>query len=69
MNIAKTKGPLRGRRSNLRAAREDRLVALHPACNNTRDSTELFHVGRSNVYRAWQRQRKRTAVQPEQDLV
>jgi len=60
MRVAKAKGRLRGRQPKLNARQEAHLVALHRAGeHSTAELGDLFGVGRSTVYRAIERDRRR----------
>lgn len=61
MKIAKAKGRLRGKKPKLSPKQEDHLVQLHNAGEHTiYEIAELFSVGRSTVYRALERARRKT---------
>ncbi|GAA2250918.1 recombinase family protein [Herbiconiux moechotypicola] len=58
MQIARSKGRLKGRRPKLSPAQERHLVALHTAGGHSiAELCELFGVGRATVYRAVERSR------------
>ena len=60
MKIAKAKGRLRGKQPKLSPRQEAHLVQLHAAGEHTMSEiAELFSVGRSTVYRALERARKK----------
>ncbi len=60
MRIAKAKGRLRGKQPKLSVKQEIHLVDLHAAGEHTMgEIAELFSVGRSTVYRAIERGKKR----------
>ena len=62
MKIAKAKGRLRGKQPKLSIKQETHLLELHDAGEHTMgEIAELFSIGRSTVYRAIERGRKRTA--------
>ncbi|MBT2535132.1 recombinase family protein [Arthrobacter sp. ISL-69] len=61
MKIAKAKGRLRGKKPKLSPRQEAHLVQLHSAGEHTMyELAELFSVGRSTVYRAIERARRKT---------
>ncbi len=61
MRVAKAKGRLRGRQPKLNERQEAHLVALHRAGeHSTAELGDLFGVGRSTVYRAIERDARRT---------
>lgn len=63
MKIAKAKGRLRGKQPKLSPRQEAHLVQLHAAGEHTMSEiAELFSVGRSTVYRALERARKKTGT-------
>jgi DNA invertase Pin-like site-specific DNA recombinase len=63
MQIARSKGRLKGRRPKLSAAQERHLVALHAAGGHSiAELCELFSIGRATVYRAVERSRAAGAV-------
>ena len=56
MQVAKSKGRLRGKQPKLNPRQEAHLVALHRAGeHSTAELADLFGVGRSTVYRAIER--------------
>ena len=58
MKIAKAKGRRRGKQPKLNRKQESHLVSLvHSGECSTAEVAELFGVGRSNIYRAIERQR------------
>ncbi|QHK18993.1 recombinase family protein [Pseudarthrobacter psychrotolerans] len=60
MKVAKAKGRLRGKQPKLSAKQETHLVELHAAGEHTMSElAELFSVGRSTVYRAIERARRK----------
>lgn len=63
MKIAKAKGRLRGKQPKLSPRQEAHLVQLHAAGEHTMSEiAELFSVGRSTVYRALERARKKAGT-------
>ena len=63
MKIAKAKGRLRGKQPKLSPRQEAHLVQLYAAGEHTMSEiAELFSVGRSTVYRALERARKKTGT-------
>jgi DNA invertase Pin-like site-specific DNA recombinase len=61
MKIAKAKGRLRGKQPKLSPKQEAHLYKLHNAGEHTMyELAELFSVGRSTVYRAIERARRKT---------
>lgn len=59
MKVAKAKGRLRGKSPKLKPRQEAHLVQLHAAGEHTiGELAELFGVGRSTVYRAFERSRR-----------
>jgi len=63
MKIAKAKGRLRGKQPKLSPRQEAHLVQLHAAGEHTMSEiAELFSVGRSTVYRALDRARKKAGT-------
>jgi DNA invertase Pin-like site-specific DNA recombinase len=63
MKIAKAKGRLRGKQPKLSPRQEAHLVQLHAAGEHAMSEiAELFSVGRSTVYRALERARKKTGT-------
>ena len=63
MKIAKAKGRLRGKQPKLSPRQEAHLVQLHAAGEHTMyEIAELFSVGRSTVYRALERARKKAGT-------
>ena len=63
MKIAKAKGRLRGKQPKLSPRQEAHLVQLHAAGEHTMSEiAELFSVGRSAVYRALERARKKAGT-------
>jgi DNA invertase Pin-like site-specific DNA recombinase len=70
MKVAKAKGRLRGKKPTLSPTQEAHLVELHANGEHTMSEiAELFSVGRSTVYRALERSRKRQTPDhtPHQD--
>jgi DNA invertase Pin-like site-specific DNA recombinase len=60
MKVAKAKGRLRGKKPKLSPTQEAHLVELHANGEHTMSEiAELFSVGRSTVYRALERSRKK----------
>ncbi|MFJ5694144.1 recombinase family protein [Arthrobacter sp. NPDC093125] len=63
MKIAKAKGRLRGKQPKLSPRQEAHLVQLHAGGEHTMSEiAELFSVGRSTVYRALERARKKAGT-------
>ena len=61
MRIAKAKGRLRGKQPKLNPRQEAHLVLLHRAGEHSiSELADLFGVSRSTVYRAIQRDTRRT---------
>ena len=57
MQVAKTKGHLRGKQPTLSVAQQRHLMEVHEAgTHSTADLAELFNIARSTVYRTVQRQ-------------
>jgi DNA invertase Pin-like site-specific DNA recombinase len=62
MKIAKAKGRLRGKQPKLTVKQENHLLELHATGEYTKaEIAELFSVGRSTVYRAIERGKRRAA--------
>lgn len=63
MKIAKAKGRIRGKQPKLSPRQEAHLVQLHAAGEHTmHEIAKLFSVGRSTVYRALERARKKAGT-------
>ena len=63
MKVAKAKGRLRGKQPKLNVRQEAHLVSLLDAGeHSTAELADLFGVGRSTVYRASERSRRRIPV-------
>jgi DNA invertase Pin-like site-specific DNA recombinase len=70
MKVAKAKGRLRGKQPKLNRRQEAHLVALLKCGEySTPELADLFGVARSTVYRALERERRRTILGVDSTVV